>query len=83
MSGRQEPTRSPVDLWAMLGEHPSQRHNEMLAERLHLLHVMPDRRRHRIRRLMIAVWFRPSVRDRLPALPQDASGESAPGILSL
>ena len=39
MSGHQEPTRRvPVDLWAMLGEHPSQRHNEMLAERLRLLH---------------------------------------------
>ena len=62
MSRRQQSTRScPADVWAMLGEHPSQRTNEMLAERLHLLAPMPQARRRPIRTLVIrlqGVWSR-------------------------
>ena len=69
MSGHHEPTRmSPTELWAMLGEHPNQRANEMLAERLHLLAGVPDMRSHRMRRLMArlqTMWSRPYVPGRL------------------
>ena len=77
MSRPQEPLRSPADLWTLLGEHPAQRHHDMLAERLHHLSGMPDRRAHRIRRLMIVlhtIWSRPSARDRLSGVQQASSG---------
>lgn len=94
MSRPQEPLRSPAELWAVLGEHPTQRHNDVLAERLHHLAGIPDRRPHRIRRLMLhleTLWFRPPARvrrreasrvaraSRLRA-EHEASGESAHGI---
>ena len=63
----QEPQRSPTELWTVLGEHPTQRHNDMLAERLHHLAGLPDRRPHRIRRLVLhleTLLFRPPARVR-------------------
>ena len=72
MSSFEDPTRrSPADIWAMSREHPSRRHDEMLAERLHFLAAMPDTRRRALRRLMIrlqATWFRSSARQRLRGL---------------
>jgi hypothetical protein len=67
MSRPQEPMRSPADLWTLLGEHPTQRHNDMLAERLHHLAGIPDRRPHHIRRLVLhleSLLFRPPARVR-------------------
>ena len=67
MSRTQEAQRSPAELWTVLGEHPTQRHNDMLAERLHHLAELPDRRPHRVRRLMLhleTLWFRPPARVR-------------------
>lgn len=67
MSRSQEPLRSPADLWTLLGEHPGQRHHDMLAERLHHLAGIPDRRPHRTRRLVLqleTLLFRPPARVR-------------------
>jgi hypothetical protein len=83
MSVRQEPTRtSPLESWAMLGEHPSQRVNELLAERLDFLAGIPHRRRRPIRRLVIRLqtaWSRPSVRhplrDPLPGVARGSLGK--------
>ncbi len=77
MSRPQEPLRSPADLWTVLGEHPTQRHHDMLAERLHHLAGMPDRRPHRIRGLIIrlqTIWFRPVVRKPLPGVQRGSLG---------
>ena len=68
-----EPSRSPADLWSVLGEHPTQRHNDMLAERLHHLAGLPDRRPHRVRGLIIrlqTIWFRRVADKPLPRVQQ-------------
>lgn len=74
MSRSPEPVRSPIDLWAVLGEHPTQRHHDLLAERLHHLAGIPDRRPHRIRRLLLTLWFRPPPRKPLPQIQGRSPG---------
>ena len=79
MSGLDDPTRrAPMDIWAMSGQHPSRRHDEMLAERLRFLAAMPDTRPHRVRGLVIrlqTMWSRPTARERLPEASRRALGK--------
>ena len=79
MSGLEDPTRrSPMDIWAMSGQHPSRRHDEMLAERLRFVAAMPDMRPHRVRRLVThlqAMWSRPTLRDRVPEASRRSLGK--------
>src|SRR5262245_49405107 len=96
MTNSPDSQRSPTQLWAVLGEHPTQRHNDFLAERLHVLAGLPDRRPHRLRRLVLhleAIWFRPparvrrreaatrAARARRLQAEHGAPGEPAQGIL--